>query len=214
MEDGENEAILGEIYADDNDYKVGDEIKNGTKFAEVNNTKRLKVTLPFNALQASAIREGDMAYVSSSIHMSNVEGVVTHKDATSHAGSDGSLMYNVTIEFDNPGAFSAGMTVGGAVGDMISAGSGVVELSDSGTVVSETAGEVTAIYYKNGDYVEKGAVIAKLKSEDVENSVKSSKINYENAKLSMQDAEEKLQEEIKRYTEWMAEYSETKGEDS
>ena len=27
MEDGENEAILGEIYADDNDYKVGDDIK-------------------------------------------------------------------------------------------------------------------------------------------------------------------------------------------
>ena len=27
MEDGENEAILGEIYADDNDYKVGDNIK-------------------------------------------------------------------------------------------------------------------------------------------------------------------------------------------
>ena len=27
MEDGENEVILGEIYADDNDYKVGDTIK-------------------------------------------------------------------------------------------------------------------------------------------------------------------------------------------
>jgi putative ABC transport system permease protein len=33
MEDGENEAILGEIYADDNDYKVGDEIKiDGEEF--------------------------------------------------------------------------------------------------------------------------------------------------------------------------------------
>ena len=36
MEDGENEAILGEIYADDNDYKVGDEIKiDGEEFKVV-----------------------------------------------------------------------------------------------------------------------------------------------------------------------------------
>jgi putative ABC transport system permease protein len=33
MEDGKNEAILGEIYADDNDYKVGDDIKiDGEEF--------------------------------------------------------------------------------------------------------------------------------------------------------------------------------------
>ncbi len=178
------------------DVKVGDEIKNGTRLAEINDTRNLKVTLPFNSSQAARINVGDTAYVSSSVHMSNVEGVVTHKDASSHAGSDGSQMYNVTISFKNPGAFSQGITLGGAVGDMISAGSGQVELSDSGTATSETSGEVTALLYKNGDYVEKGTVIAKLKSDDIADSVRNSKNSYENAKLSMQDAEEKLQDYI------------------
>ena len=178
------------------DVKVGDEIKNGTKLAEINDTKNLKVTLPFNASQAARINVGDTAFVSSSVHMSNVEGVVTHKDASSHAGSDGSQMYNVTISFKNPGAFSAGITLGGAVGDMISAGSGQVELADSGVATSETSGEVVSILYKNGDYVEKGTVIAKLKSDDITDSVKNSKNSYENAKLSMQDAQEKLQDYI------------------
>lgn len=178
------------------DVKVGDEIKNGTKLAEINDTKNLKVTLPFNASQAARINVGDTAYVSSSVHMSNVEGVVTHKDSSSHAGSDGSQMYNVTISFKNPGAFSAGITLGGAVGDMISAGSGQVELEDSGVATSETSGEVVSLLYKNGDYVEKGTVIAKLKSDDIADSVKNSKNSYENAKLSMQDAEEKLQDYI------------------
>lgn len=172
--------------------KVGDEIKNGTKLAEINNTKILEVTLPFNQSQAQNISVGDTAYVSSSVHMSNVAGTVTHKDASSHAGSDGSRLYNVTITFENPGAFYDGLTVGGSVGDMISSGSGTVELSDSGSASAEAEGTITKINYKNGDYVEKGAVIATISSDSITNSIKNSKNSYESAQLSMRDAEEKL----------------------
>lgn len=174
--------------------KVGDEIKNGAKLADISNTKILEVELPFNAAQAASIGIGDSAYVSSSVHMSNVSGTVTHKDANSHAGSDGTQLYNVTVRFENPGAFYEGMTVGGAVGDMISAGSGQIKLSDSGTAAAEAEGTITNIYYKNGDYVKKGAVIASISSDTITDSIKSSENNYENAKLSMRDAEENLED--------------------
>ena len=165
--------------------KVGDEIKSGTKIADINNTKILEVELPFNEIQASNINIGDTAYISSSVHMSNIEGTVTHKDANFHAESSGSRLYNVTIRFENPGAFYEGMTVGGAVGDMISPGSGTVKLSDSGTASSETEGTITKIYYANGDYVQKGAVIATLSSDTITDSIKNSANSYESAKLSM-----------------------------
>ena len=176
------------------DIKVGDDVKNGAKIADINNTVLLKVTLPFNESQASAISVGDSAYVSSSVHMSNVEGRVTHKEANAHAGMDGSKLVNVTIEFENPGVFAAGMTVGGSVGEAVSPGSGEIKLSDNGVVSAEAEGTVTKLYYSNGDYVEDGATIAVISSDSVTNSIKSSKNNYESAKLSMLDAEEQLED--------------------
>ncbi|MBS7298522.1 MAG: efflux RND transporter periplasmic adaptor subunit [Eubacteriales bacterium] len=169
-------------------------MKNGTKIADINNTVLLKVTLPFNESQAQAISVGDSAYVSSSIHMSNVEGTVVHKEANSHAGADGSKLVNVTIEFENPGVFAAGMTVGGSVGNAVSPGSGEIKLSDSGTIMAETEGTVTSLYYSNGDYVDDGTTIAVISSDSVTNSIKSNKNNYESAKLSMLDAQEQLED--------------------
>lgn len=174
------------------DIKVGDDVKNGTKIADINNTVLLKVTLPFNEAQAGDISVGDMAYVSSSVHMSNVEGRVVHKEANARAGADGSKLVNVTIEFTNPGVFAEGMTVGGSVGNAVSPGSGTIKLSDSGTAIAEAEGTVTKLYYSNGDYVEDGATIAVISSDTVTNSIKNSKNNYESAKLSMLDAEQKL----------------------
>lgn len=172
--------------------KVGDEIKSNTTVAQISNSVILEVTLPFNATQAANISVGDAAYVSSSVHMSNVSGTVTHKSATSHAGADGSRLVDITITFENPGAFSEGMTVGGAIGSEVSPGSGEVKLSDSGNATAEAEGTVTKIYYKNGDYVQKGAVVAEISSDSVANSIRSSKNSYETAKLSMQDAQEQL----------------------
>lgn len=174
------------------DIKVGDEVKNGTKIADINNTVLLKVTLPFNEVQAAGISVGDSAYISSSVHMSNVPGTVTHKEANTHAGADGSRLVNVTIEFENPGVFSEGMTVGGSVGTAVSPGSGEIKLSDSGSVTAEAEGDITKIYYSNGDYVARGATIAVISSNTVTNNIKSSKNNYESAKLSMLDAQEQL----------------------
>lgn len=178
------------------DIKVGDDVKNGQTIAEISNTKILEVSLPFNEAQAANIHVGDSAYVSSSVHMSNVVGKVTHKDATSHAGSDGARLYNIKIQFENPGAFYDGMSVGGAVGDMISSGSGTVKVSDSGTAASECEGTVSKIYYKNGDYVEKGAVIATLTSDNISDSIKSSSNSYKSAQLSMRDTQEQLDDYI------------------
>ncbi len=176
------------------DIKVGDDVNKGTKIADINNTVMLKVTLPFKQAQAQQISVGDSAYISSSMHMSNVLGTVTHKEATAHAGTDGALLVNVTIEFENPGAFTAGMMVGGAVGAAISPGFGEVKMSDSGTVSAEVEGTVTKLYHSNGDYVKEGTTIALITSDSVTNSIKSSKNNYESAKLSMLDAEEQLED--------------------
>ncbi len=178
----------------DFDLEVGDDVKAGQKACTINNTVLMKVTVPFSDAQAKMISVGDRATVSSSVHMTNISGTVTHKEANSRATQSGAKIVNVTISFENPGALTSGMTVGAAVGDMISSGSGVIEESDMGEALCEAEGTVTNIYHTNGDYVKKGEAIARISSDTITNSIKNSKNNYDSAKLNMQDAEKKLED--------------------
>lgn len=173
--------------------KVGEEIKNGTKVATIEDTTVLEVELPFTQSQIGAINVGDAALITSSKHMSSISGTVTHKAMTSYAGNDGSALYNVKIEFENPGAFYAGMEVGGSVGQNISPGSGVVANTASGTVESETEGIVSNVYCTNGDYVTKGTVIMTLTSKAIADKIENSTLAYKSASLSMQQTEKDLE---------------------
>ncbi len=174
--------------------KAGQEIKNGTKIASINDTTLLEIDLPFTQAQINSINVGDIATITSSKHMSSVNGTVTHKSTASYAGSDGSALYNVTIEFANPGSFYDGLIVGGSIGEHISPGSGTIKNSSSGTVSSETDGVVAEIYYKNGDYVAKGAVIATLTSDTITDKINNSSLSYRSAGISMQQTEKTLED--------------------
>lgn len=174
--------------------KTGQEIKNGTKIADIADTDNLEVVLPFTEAQVSSIHTGDAASITSSKHMSSVSGVVTHVSSSSYAGSDGSSLYRVTIKFNNPGVFSSGMSVGGAVGANVSPGSGVIENSASSSLYAETDGTVSKIYYSNGDYVTKGTVIAVLTSDSVNDKITDSTISYKSASLSMRQTEKDLED--------------------
>lgn len=174
--------------------KTGQEIKNGTKIADIADTDNLEVVLPFTEAQVSSIHIGDYASITSSKHMSSVSGVVTHVSSSSYAGSDGSRLYSVTVKFNNPGVLSSGMSVGGAVGTNVSPGSGVIENSASSSLYSETDGTVSKIYYSNGDYVTKGTVIAVLTSDSVDDKIADSTLSYKSASLSMRQTEKDLED--------------------
>ena len=126
--------------------------------------------------------------------MSSVPGVVTHISSSTYAGGDGTSLYSVTVKFANPGVFYSGMSVGGAVGANVSPGSGVIENSASSSLYAETEGTVSNIYYSNGDYVAKGAVIAVLTSDSVDDRITDSTLSYKSASLSMQQTEKDLED--------------------
>lgn len=172
--------------------KVGDDIKNGEKIIDINNSKVMKVVLPFNENQIGNIYIGADAEITSSANMSSMNGVVTDKAAVATPQQDGSKLYDVTIEFDNPGAIVEGQIVGGAINSMISPGYGKAEYSESGAASSEAEGTVAKIYCSNGDYVNKGDVIVTLKSDTVSDNIKNSSISYKNAQLSLREQQDKL----------------------
>ena len=174
--------------------KAGQDIKNGAKIADVSDADNLEVVLPFTSAQISSIHVGDSATVTSSKHMSSVTGTVTHVSSAGNSGNDGTSVYNVTVQFKNPGSFYAGMTVGGAVGANISSGGGTIENLASSAIYAETDGTVSNVYYANGDYVTKGTVIATLTSDSVTNKITDSTISYKSAALSMRQTEKDLED--------------------
>lgn len=174
--------------------KEGQEVNNGAKIASIADTDTLEVVLPFTQSQIGAISIGSSAEITSSKHMSTVSGTVTHKATSSYAANDGSALYNVTITFTNPGAFYAGMEVGGSAAGQVSPGSGTVGNSSSADLTAETSGTVVKVNYQNGDYVKKGAVIATLSSDTVNDNIENSTLSYKSASLSMQQSEKDLED--------------------
>ncbi|MCX7715348.1 MAG: HlyD family efflux transporter periplasmic adaptor subunit [Clostridia bacterium] len=178
----------------DLDIKVGEEVSSSQEVATITNSRDLTVDLPFNESQIKSISVGQTATLSSSSHMSSVEGKVVHIASNPTAQSDGSKLYNVTITFTNPGSFIKGITVGGEINGMISPGSGTVQYSDEKTVKTETDGTISSVKHKNGDYVKKGEVIATIKNDDITNEIEKSNISYESSVLSLETKKNALED--------------------
>ena len=174
------------------DIRVGDDVTMGTKIADINNSRVMKVILPFNESQINNIYIGSAAEVTSSANMSTMSGKVTDKAAVATPQSDGSKLYDVTIEFTNPGAITDGQIVGGAVNSMISPGYGNAKYAETGTASSQAEGTVQKVYHSNGDYVTKGTALVSLKSDTVTDNIKNSAISYKNAQLSLKEQQDNL----------------------
>ncbi len=175
--------------------KKGNDISNNQQIATVENTRDLEVSLPFTSAQINSIYVGQKANVSSSVHMSVVEGKVSSISSGPSIQEDGSKTYNVTIELENPGAFTEGLTVGGEIAGMQSPGYGTIKYGESGNVKAEATGTITAVNYANGDYVKKGAVIATISSDALssqERSLTNSELSYRSAQLSMEETRDSL----------------------
>lgn len=175
--------------------KKGSEISNNQQIATIQNTTDLKVSLPFTSDQINKIYVGQSANVSSSAHMSIVNGTVTSVSSDSRVQDNGSKTYNVTIELKNPGAFTEGLAVGGEIAGMQSPGYGTIEYSETGSIKAEATGTITAVNYSNGDFVKKGAVIATISSDALssqERSLTNSELSYKSAQLSMEETRDTL----------------------
>ncbi len=165
----------------DFNIKLGDNIGSSV-IGKINNTDKLPIDIPFSTEDFNKISVGDRVTATSALYMTTLSGTVTHKyTAPAGSGTEGSITRNIEIEIDNPGALSEGTTFAATVhtgsGDVNSAGSGVIEGGTTTSLRAEVSGEVSYIGVKNGDYVSKGQLIAKLSNKALVNSQKSSRLN-------------------------------------
>ncbi len=159
--------------------KVGDSI-GASVIGVINNTEDLALDLPFSVEDYNRISVGDSVTATSALYMTTLSGKVTYK----YSGSTtlgGSVIKNIEIQIDNPGAIEDGTTLAATVhtssGDVSSAGSGTIEGGTTSSVRAEVSGEVIYLGAKSGDYVNRGQLIARLKNNSVVNNQKSNQLS-------------------------------------
>ncbi len=174
-----------------------DDNVNGGIIGKIINNETLTVDIPFSVSDFEKISVGDGVTITSALYMTSLPGKVTHKYyANAGNGTDGSVLKNIEIELQNPGALAENTTFAATVhtssGNVNSAGSGTI---GSGTVTdlkAEVSGTVTQVAVKNGDYVTKGQLIARLSNPSLVNSQKSSALNLRDSQLSMESNQKTL----------------------
>ncbi len=176
--------------------KVGEEASG--KICTVTNYKEQTATIPFGASQIDAIKVGDSANVAIDKYMINARGTVLRKYSAPETLSSGAITYNVEIrlaeEYVVEENVNVTATVNTARGDVSSASYGSIKYADPVTVNAEQRGKVSKVNVKNGDWVNKGDVIAVLTNSDLTDELKTARQNLTDAQMSLSEAENNLED--------------------
>lgn len=175
--------------------KMGDTVSG--VIGKITNTDNLTVDIPFSAADFDKISVGNSVTITSALYMTSMSGRVSHKyDATAGTGNDGSVLKNIEIEIPNPGSLAEGTTFAATVntpyGTVSSAGSGTIGGGTVTTLKADVSGTVSYIAVKDGDYVKKGQLIAKLTSDSLTNSQRSNQLNLKDSELSLKSSQKSL----------------------
>ena len=167
--------------------EVGDEINAGTLIADVVDNETMCIDIPFMTVDCNNISIGDSAVVTFNTY-EEVNGTVTEINPVTQVNTLGVSVKDVTISVKNSGSITTSTTAYARIGDAYCTNNATFYNNDEGQVFSKAAGEVSKIYYDEGDRINKGNVIIRLESEDLEDQIDRLRDTVTEAKESLEDA--------------------------
>jgi len=174
----------------------GDDVNNGFVIATIKNSDEMKLDISFNSDDAKNIYVGEKATVALSSSYTKVDGTVTRVGTGDITTNGGAIVRDIEITVTNPGAIKEGDKATALVGNYACNNEGVFKYSHEETINAKVGGEVYNLNYKQGDYIEKGALLLNIDADYKESTLK-------NAKMSLDDAYdnlERLYEDMEDYT--------------
>jgi len=177
--------------------KQGEQVSNG-KVADVINSDNLIARIPFNGAQLAQINVGDSATITSAQYMTTIDGTVIYKTNAATAAGDGSALYDVEIQLNNPGALASGLSVGATVhtnsGSITSPSSGKTENSSQSPVIPEATGKVSKIYARNNQHVNKGDLLFEIDNDTLIQNRDRTSLDIKDSALSLQSQLKQLED--------------------
>lgn len=162
----------------------GSNVGSNMVIATIQDTSYLTVTAPFSETVADSMNVGDTAYAVLTDGSLSVTGSISHI-GPSYAYKNGVVARDVTIKFANPGdvKLNSNMNIYINVlnGKVYSLAPGQLQPINVVNVQAQVPGTVSTLNVSQGDYVNKGAVMAILSSDNVAQNLEQAKIQYEMA---------------------------------
>ena len=184
-------GVITELYVEQ-----GDNITAGAPIADILDRDHMKLTVPFHSTDAAGFYVGQSATVMVDGTMESVTGTVDSIAATDSVGAGGTLVRNVTIVVDNPGALSDTTTGTASIGSATCAASAAFQYGASKQVLAKASGELETLSVEEGDRVNKDQVLGTIAQTDMETQIENARLNVENAQLSL----ERMQDQLEDYT--------------
>lgn len=169
--------------------KNGDSVGDGTKLAKVEDTRKLKIQLPFNEADIGAITVGSTAELTLTSSGDKLWGAVTQVSSASVTTSAHAIVRYVTVTVDNPGALTDSEMAAAVINGVACSDLGAFEYVDSGYITSKVSGKIGEIYLSENDYVRTGQTVGYITSDNIITS-------YDNAKMELDSAYRSLEKAV------------------
>lgn len=182
-------GVVTKVYVD-----PGDTVAAGTPIADILDRDNMKLKVPFHSVNATAFYVGQSATVTVSGTAETLYGTITEIAATDSVGAGGTLVRNVTIAVQNPGALSNTSMGSAMVGEVSSSASGTFQYGESKQLIAKYSGELQTLDLNEGDKVYDGQLLGEFKETKMQDQIDAAAIQLQNARLSLQNAKDRLED--------------------
>jgi len=181
-------GVVDKLYVD-----PGDTVSAGTPIADILDREQMKLTVPFHSVDAKSFYVGQAASVTVSGTAETLYGRISELSATDSVGPGGTLVRNVTIVVDNPGALSGATTAAASVGAVSSASTGSFAYNASKQLVALYSGKLESLTIVEGSRVTDGQVVGMFEEKSFQDQIDAAAIALDNAKVGLKTANAALE---------------------
>ena len=184
-------GVVNKLYVDQ-----GDMVSAGAPIADLLDRDHMKLEVPFHSANLAGIAVGQSAVVTVDGTGESIPGTVDAIAATDSVGTGGTLVRNITIRVNNPGALTDASTGTAVIGGVSCAAGGSFDYAERTQVLAKTSGELVSLTVKEGDWVSDGQIIGSFDDTDMASQIETARLNIESAQLALQTARDSLDDYV------------------
>ena len=168
--------------------KKGDMVSVGSPIADISDTATMTLEVMFHSMDAQSLMAGQQAVVTIDGTLETLAGTVESVSASDQVGAGGTLLRQVKVRVQNPGALTESTSATVSVNGVDCAAGGTFQANLQQTVVAMASGEVSQVHVSQGTPVSYGTTLVTLGGTSANSTLENAAIALENAQLSLQRA--------------------------
>ena len=192
---------------EDIQVEAGDDVQAGMTLATLVDDSAMKATLYFSYVYEGDIYRGMPVTVSVADQMLTLDGTVTDIRYVDYVTAEGMKCFAVTVEAENPGSLTEGVTATCWAQDssgayLYAVGDAELEFAHAATLTAEASGELTAVNPVDYQRVSAGETLFVIDASGYETQLETVEKQIENYEKNIADLQESIDTEytpLRRY---------------